>query len=303
MTIKATANEITRRVREHPHGERMAQYALLVRADKPIGIYLLLWPCLWALWIAAEGIPDIWVLIVFVVGTFLMRSAGCAINDYADRNIDAHIARTNDRPLATGAISPKEALAVFAVLSLIAFALVLTMNAFTIYLSFAGMGLAVLYPFSKRFTHLPQVFLGAAFAWAVPMAFAAQTGSVNKTTWLLYIVTVLWALAYDTLYAMVDREDDAKIGVKSTAILFGDSDVFIVAMTEAVVFLGLLLVGAQMDLGAIFYVAWTVAALYTTFLVFLAADRHPVHCFRAFLNHHHVGWIVFVGIALHYAID
>ena len=212
--------------------ERLIQYARLMRLDRPIGIYLLLWPTLWALWIAGEGSPDALVVFVFIAGVTLMRSAGCVINDYADRNFDPHVERTRNRPIAAGRIKPKEALALFAVLCLLAFGLVLLMNRLTILLSLVGVMLAATYPFMKRYTHLPQVYLGAAFGWAVPMAFAAQTGTVPKEAGLLFVATVLWATAYDTMYGMVDREDDVKIGVKSTAILFGDSDRVIIAIIQ-----------------------------------------------------------------------
>jgi 4-hydroxybenzoate polyprenyl transferase len=201
--------------------ERLRRYALLTRMHRPIGTLLLLWPCLWALWIAADGVPDPLVLAVFVAGTFLMRSAGCAINDYADRAIDGHVARTRDRPVAAGLVSPNEALAVAAVFSLVAFALVLLMNTLTIALAVIGLLLAATYPYAKRVTYLPQVHLGAAFGWAVPMAFAAQAGALPPLAWLLYLGAILWATIYDTMYAMADRPEDLKIGVKSTAILFG----------------------------------------------------------------------------------
>ena len=212
--------------------EKLRLYAELIRLHRPIGIYLLLWPTLWTLAIAAEGGPNGWVLFVFVSGVVLMRSAGCAINDYADRHIDLHVARTRDRPLTSGRISEKEALLVFAVLALIAFLLVLTMNRLTIYLSFIGIVLAASYPFMKRYHYLPQVHLGAAYGWAVPMAWAAQAGELSAMTWLLYVANLLWIVAYDTMYGMADREEDLKIGVKSTAILFGDADRLIVGILQ-----------------------------------------------------------------------
>ncbi len=299
--MKDKLNEILTSIKPFPIRERLYQYALLTRINRPIGIYLLLWPCLWALWIAAEGVPDFGILLVFVLGTVLMRSAGCAINDYADRKIDGRVARTRTRPLVTGAVSPREAVAVFAVLSLTAFLLVLTMNALTIYFSFAALGLAAIYPFSKRFTYLPQVFLGAAYASAIPMAFAAQTGSTSKVTWLLYITVVLWALAYDTMYAMADRDEDIKIGVKSTAILFGNSDVAAVAFIQAVVLMSLLLVADQLNFDGWFYSAWLIACTLAAFQIFMLADRRPAHCIMAFLNNHYFGMVIFIGIALHYA--
>ena len=220
--------------------DRLEQYILLTRLNRPIGSLLLLWPTLWALWIAARGWPDPFVLFVFVIGVFVMRSAGCAINDFADRNIDPHVTRTNQRPLATGRVTSKEALAVFAALTLMAFILVLFMNKLTIYMSFVGIALAASYPFMKRFHYMPQVHLGAAFGWAAPMAFTAQANEITAVTWLIFMATVLWATAYDTMYAMADREDDIKIGVVSTAILFGVSDKLISGMFQALLLLNLI---------------------------------------------------------------
>lgn len=300
MRRKDQIHAVRKKKQRHFIHDRLYQYGILTRINRPIGIYLLLWPCLWALWIAAEGVPHLGVLCVFVTGTILMRSAGCVINDYADRHIDGQVTRTQNRPLSTGAISPREALGLFAVLSLLAFLLVLTMNKQTIYMSFVGLVLAIIYPFSKRFTYLPQVFLGAAFAWAIPMAFTAQTGGTSKITWLLYITTVLWALAYDTVYAMADRDDDIKIGVKSTAILFGELDITLVAIIQVIVLSSLLLVANQADFSLWFYAAWLLACGLVGFQVFMLADRRPAHCIMAFLNNHYVGLVIFIGIALHY---
>lgn len=275
-------------------------YAQLIRFDKPIGTFLLLWPTLWALAIAAEGSPDSWVLFVFISGVFLMRSAGCAINDYADRDIDRLVARTRERPLTTGKLSEKEVLIVFAVLSLIAFMLVLSLNWLTIMLSFVGVGLAASYPFMKRYHYLPQVHLGAAFGWAVPMAFAAQLESVPKQAWLLYVATILWAVAYDTMYSMVDREDDLKIGVKSTAILFGEFDKLMVGLFQGLFILALVLIGLDLDFTWPFYLGLFGATLLLAFEQFLIADRVPAHCFIAFLHNHWVGAAVFGGIIAHY---
>ena len=229
--------------------DKLRQYAHLMRLHKPIGILLLMWPTAWALWIAGEGYPDLLVVFVFAGGVVLMRSAGCVINDYADRDIDPHVTRTRDRPIAAGKVTPKEALVLCAVLCLAAFGLVLLMNSLTVWLSLAGGFLAATYPFMKRYTHLPQVYLGAAFGWAVPMAFAAQTGGVPKTAWLLFVATVLWATAYDTMYGMVDREEDLKIGVKSTAILFGESDRLIIGVIQVLFLLALVLAGQSAGLG------------------------------------------------------
>ncbi|MCZ6487607.1 MAG: 4-hydroxybenzoate octaprenyltransferase, partial [Gammaproteobacteria bacterium] len=227
--------------------QKLQLYAELIRLDKPIGVYLLLWPTLWALAIAGNGAPDIWITFVFVSGVFLMRSAGCAINDYADRHIDPHVERTKDRPLASGRISEKEVLQIFAVLSVLAFLLVLSLNRFTILLSIVGILLAASYPFMKRFHYLPQVHLGAAFGWAIPMAFAAQTGHLPKQAWLLYVATLVWTVAYDTMYSMVDRDDDVKIGIKSSAILFGEYDRVSIGLFQFLFILTLCLVGIDLE--------------------------------------------------------
>ena len=281
-------------------GSRLDLYARLIRFEKPIGAYLLLWPTLWALAVAAEGSPDGWVLFVFVCGVFLMRSAGCAINDYADRDIDLHVARTRERPLTSGKIAPREALAVFAVLGVIAFLLVLSLNRYTIQLSFVGIVLAASYPYMKRFHYLPQVHLGAAFGWAVPMAFAAQTETIPKQGWLLFVGALLWAVAYDTIYSMVDREDDLKLGVKSTAILFGDYDRGMIALFQLLFLLALVLVGIDLQFSGVYYLGLGVAALLLGYEQFLIADRVPAHCFAAFLHNHWVGAVVFAGIMGHY---
>jgi 4-hydroxybenzoate polyprenyltransferase len=280
--------------------DRLLQYALLMRLHRPIGIYLLLWPTLWALWIAGEGRPDISVVAVFVAGVVLMRSAGCVINDYADRHIDPHVARTRERPLASGKVTPQEALLLFSGLCASAFLLVLLMNRLTIWLSLGGVLLAASYPFMKRYTHLPQVYLGAAFGWAIPMAFAAQADALPKAAWLLYIATVLWATAYDTMYAMVDREDDIKIGVKSTAILFGSADRQLIALIQFLFLLALVLVGQAATLGAYYAFGLLMAAALMFYQQYLIRERVPAACFRAFLNNNWVGLAVFAGIALDY---
>ena len=281
---------------------RLHQYALLTRIDRPIGTYLLLWPTLWALWLAAEGTPDLYVLFVFVLGTFLTRAAGCAINDFADRGIDAHVQRTSRRPLATGALRAWEAPAVAAVLLLLAFALVLTLNRLTVYLALGALVLAAIYPFSKRFTHLPQVFLGAAFSWAIPMAFAAQTGTVPALAWLVFTVNLIWTVAYDTIYAMADKPEDLEIGVKSTAILFGEHDRAMVALLQAMTAIGLILIGMRFELGWPYYTGVGIGVLLFAFQQFVIFDRVPAHCFRAFLNNAWVGLAVFLGIALSYPL-
>lgn len=282
--------------------ERVGHYYLLTRLHRPIGIFLLLWPTLWALWVASEGKPDPLVLGVFVMGVVLMRSAGCVINDYADRDIDPLVTRTRDRPLATGQVQPREALILFVVLCLIAFGLVLLLNPLTIYLSFGGAALVAIYPFMKRYTHLPQVVLGMAFGWSVPMAFAAQTNSIPKVAWLMYVTTVVWTVVYDTMYAMADREDDLKIGVKSTAILFGDADKVILAGLQGIMFLGLVLLGQQLEMGAPYYIGVTIAAGCAVYQQALIRDRAPPACFAAFLNNNWLGAAVFAGIVMDYLL-
>ena len=280
--------------------QRLYQYALLARLNKPIGIFLLLWPTLWALWIAAEGVPHLGVLTVFVLGVILMRSAGCVINDYADREIDPRVNRTKERPIAAGRVTPDEAMLLFMALCFSAFLLVLTMNTFTILLSLGGVMLAAIYPFMKRYTHMPQIVLGMAFGWAVPMAFAAQTNSVPKIAWLLYVVTVLWAVIYDTMYAMADRMDDLKIGVKSTAILFGDADKVIIGILQAMMLFALYLIGQQAQFSSAYNIAILIAALLMFYQQYLIRYRQPALCISAFLNNNWLGAAVFVGIVLSY---
>jgi len=282
--------------------ERITQYVLLTRLNRPIGIYLLLWPTLWALFIAAKGWPSLGVSIVFILGVILMRSAGCVINDYADRKIDKHITRTKDRPITSGRVSEKEALLLFIGLCFTAFVLVLFTNLLTIRLSIAAVGLAALYPFMKRYTYLPQVFLGLAFGWAVPMAFAAQTGEVPLIAWLLLIGTVLWATAYDTMYAMVDRADDLKVGVKSTAILFGEADRLIIGVLQLLLVAVLLLVGRQAELGAIYFLGLGVASLSLLYQQKLIFDRKPDDCLKAFLHNNWFGMAIFLGILGDYSV-
>ncbi|MCR8922022.1 4-hydroxybenzoate octaprenyltransferase [Dasania sp. GY-MA-18] len=277
-------------------------YLALIRFNKPVGTYLLLWPTLWALWLAAQGIPDLKLLIIFCLGTFLMRSAGCIINDYADRHIDGHVKRTAQRPMATGRISSKQALGFFVLLCLLSFVLVLFTNTLTIQLSFAALALASCYPFMKRYTHMPQLVLGMAFAMSIPMAFAAQTNSLPAILWLVYIAAVLWTIVYDTFYAMVDRDDDLRIGVKSTAILFGEDDKTITAILQACVIFTLCLVGQQFKLGAYFYLSLIIAAGFFIYQQQLIKLRERNNCFKAFLNNNWVGMAIFIGIALDYAL-
>ena len=276
------------------------QYWLLARFDKPIGIFILLWPTLWALWIAGNGRPDSLVLTVFCLGVVLMRAAGCVINDYADKDFDPHVARTQLRPIASGKVKPKEALVVFAVLCLTAFALVLLMNRYTIALSFVGAFLAASYPFMKRYTHLPQAYLGMAFGFAVPMAFAAQTGSIPPVAWILYLAVLLWALVYDTMYAMVDIEDDLKIGVKSTAILFGARVREITAGLQVAILALLIAVGAMRQLAWPYYAGLSVAAGLSIYQQQLIFHFHKPDCFKAFLNNNWYGLAVFAGLVAAY---
>ena len=280
---------------------RLRDYSLLVRLDRPIGILLLLWPTLWALWIAGAGRPDIRVLLIFVIGVVLMRSAGCAINDYADRTFDPHVRRTRERPVAAGRVAPWEAVLVAAVLSFIAFMLVVLMlDWLTVQLAVIGGFLAASYPFLKRWTSLPQFYLGAAFGWSVPMAFAAQTGAVPTIAWLIFAAVVLWAVAYDTMYAMVDREDDLRIGVKSTAILFGRADRAVIGLCQAGMLALLLLVGERAGLGSWYLAGVAVAGALAVWQQVLIREREPQACFRAFLNNNLLGLAIFGGIALHY---
>ena len=252
----------------------------------------------WALWIASHGNPDILVFTVFTLGVVLMRSAGCVINDYADRRVDPHVSRTKLRPIATGQVTPGEALQLFAVLVLLSFLLVLLMNSLTIGLSAGAVFLAVLYPFMKRYTHLPQVFLGMAFGWAIPMVYAAQTNSLPPIAWLLFIAAVLWAVVYDTMYAIVDREDDLKIGVKSTAILFGELDKVLIGVFQLLFFVTLFVVGQKANLGVFYYVGVCVAVLFALYHQWLMKDRDPAMCMRAFLNNNWLGLVIFVAIVI-----
>ncbi|MDM3870872.1 4-hydroxybenzoate octaprenyltransferase [Porticoccus sp. W117] len=282
--------------------QRLPHFMRLMRFDKPIGTLLLLWPTLWALWLAAGGLPDWDVLVIFVLGVTLMRAAGCVINDYADRHIDGHVQRTEQRPIPSGDVAPREALLLFTGLALVAFLLVLFTNGLTVLLSLGGVLLAASYPFMKRYTYLPQVVLGAAFAWAIPMAFAAQTGELNPALWALYAGVVLWTVAYDTFYAMVDRDDDLKLGVKSTAILFGDQDRAMILALQILCLLALLLTGKNFDLGLWYYTGVAVATLLFLHQQRLTRNRDRDACFKAFLNNNWVGVAVFVGLVLDYQL-
>lgn len=272
----------------------------LIRFDKPIGTLLLLWPTLWALWLAAQGVPDYTLLAIFVAGTFLTRSAGCIVNDLADRNLDGAVARTRARPLVTGAVSTREAIVLFVVLMLLAFALVLMTNTLTIMLSVAAVVLASSYPFMKRYTHLPQLVLGAAFSWGIPMAFAAQRGALPPALWLVYLGNLLWTTAYDTAYAMVDREDDLKVGIKSSAILFGQYDRLMIGLLQLGCLLCLYLAGRAFGLGAYYNASLVVAAVLFCYQHYLIRTRQPDACFKAFLHNNWVGMVIFAGVALDY---
>jgi 4-hydroxybenzoate polyprenyltransferase len=272
----------------------------LIRFDKPIGTLLLLWPTLWALWIAAGGVPDYDLLLIFIAGTFLMRSAGCVINDLADRHLDGSVKRTSGRPLVIGAVSEKEALILLGVLLTLAFILVLFTNPLTVALSLAALLLASTYPFMKRHTHLPQIVLGAAFSWGIPMAFAAQSGELPPALWLLYLGNLLWTVAYDTKYAMVDRDDDLQAGIKSTAILFGRHDRLIVACLQLLCLFLLYLAGRAFSLGSPYYLSLLLAGALFVYHQYLIRNRERDACFKAFLHNNWVGMVIFIGIALHY---
>lgn len=279
------------------------QYARLMRLDKPIGIWLLLWPTLWGLWIAGKGRPDQGVFTVFVVGVVVMRSAGCVINDFADRKFDPQVDRTRDRPMASGKVRSLEALILFSALSLIAIGLVLTMNRLTQLIAIAGGLLTVIYPFSKRYISTPQLILGAAFGLSIPMAFAAQTGEVPRLAWLMWLTVVVWAIAYDTMYAMADRADDLRVGIKSTAILFGQADVFIVTLLQLSLLISLLLVGQGAGLGIWYLLSLGAGAALMLYQHLLIRDRNPEKCFRAFLNNQYFGATIFAGILLDFTFS
>lgn len=277
-------------------------YARLTRLDKPIGSLLLLWPTLWALWIASEGQPGLHLLLVFVGGTVLTRSAGCVMNDYADRNFDAEVKRTEQRPIATGEIEVKEAFAVALLLLFVAFLLVLSTNRLTILLSLVAIPIAVIYPFLKRFTYLPQFFLGIAFSWGIPMAFTAASGDIPRVAWLLFIANLLWTVVFDTIYAMVDREFDLRLGLKSTAILFDDADKLIIGIIQALTIIVLFVTGSQLELGWPYNFSLFIASCVFCYQQYLIKDRKPGKCFQAFMNNNWFGLTVFAGIFLHYLL-
>jgi len=274
-----------------------------MRFDRPIGILLLLWPTLWALWIAGDGSPSLKNVLIFCGGVVLMRAAGCIMNDVADRNFDGHVERTRQRPLAAGELTVREALTAFTVLMLIAFGLVLLTNALTIQLAFVAAALAASYPFFKRWTHLPQIVLGVAFGWGIPMAFSAETGHVATVAWLILLINVIWSVIYDTLYAMVDRDDDIAIGLKSTAILFAGYDLLIIRLLKLIMLALLLWLGLIMSLGWPWFVGVALAAALFVVQQIWVKDRGRDACFKAFLNNNWVGLILFAGLLASYAIS
>ena len=282
---------------------QLRNYGKLMRLDKPVGIWLLLWPTLWALWLAGDGAPDQGLFVIFVLGVIVMRSAGCVLNDYADRNIDPYVERTRSRPIASGAVAPMEALTLFVALALIAVGLASMLNTPARLLAIVGAILTITYPFVKRFVSIPQFVLGAAFGWGIPMAFAAQTGNTPELAWLIFGTAMIWAVIYDTFYAMVDRADDLKVGVKSTAILFGDADLFVIGGLQALMLVALILIGVRAELGFWYYLSVLIAAAFMGWHQWLARDRQPAGCFAAFLHNHLIGMLVFIGIVLHYTFN
>ena len=282
--------------------KRLSSYTRLMRLDKPIGILLLLWPTLWGLWLGSQGKPDHRIFLIFIAGVFLMRSAGCIINDFADRHLDPHVRRTSERPLASGQVTVWEALFLAGLFIFTSFLLVLQCNTLTIQLAFVGVGLALIYPFLKRFTSFPQVGLGAAFAFSIPMAFAAETGAIPKSAWFLFFTSMVWPVIYDTMYAMVDREDDRKMGVRSTAILFGTRDKWMIGFLQLLFLFLLGMVGLLFHLHFVYYFSLFFVALLFLYQQWLIRNRDPIACFAAFLNNQWVGFLIFIGILLSYPL-
>ena len=280
--------------------EKLRAFIELTRLNKPIGIYLLLWPTISALWIAAGGIPDLWLLLIFVMGTTIMRSAGCCVNDFADYNFDGSVSRTRERPLASGSLKRQDAFYYFGILSAVGFSLVLFTNPYTILLSFGAIIIIVIYPFMKRYTNLPQLVLGVAFSWGILMAFTAQTESIPQPALLLFAANIIWTIAYDTQYAMVDRKFDLKIGVKSTAILFGDMDKYFIALFQVMFIISMWVVGQQFELGWSYYLSLLSACVLLAYQQYLIKDLLPDLCLKAFLNNNWVGAVIFTGVILNY---
>ena len=277
---------------------RLIAYAYLIRLDKPIGTLLLLWPTLWALWLASSGFPEWHLLIIFILGTFLMRSGGCAMNDFADRDIDRHVQRTKDRPITSGKISGKEALVVAATLALVAFLLIQPLNMLTKELSFFALAVAIIYPFTKRFFAIPQAVLGIAFGFGIPMAYAAVLGFIPAEAWILFVGNIFWAIAYDTAYAMVDREDDVRLGLQTSAITFGRFDVFAIALSYGILFLSQIWVAQLANLNNYFYVGWGLAIACAIYHLKLVSSRQRDDCFKAFRHNNWLGGFLFLGIVL-----
>lgn len=278
--------------------ERLPHFIQLTRLHKPVGTILLLWPALWGLWLAADGLPDLHLLVIFIAGAFVMRAAGCVINDFADRHIDGHVKRTRDRPIATGKVKPWEALVLFVVLSLVGLGLVLLTNTLTLWLALIGMVIIAAYPFMKRYTHLPQAVLGLAWGWTIPMAFAAQAEALPPPLWTLVVGVITWTMVFDTFYAMVDRDDDLKLGVKSTAILFGDQDLAMIAVLQVITLAAFILAGGRFGLGLWYFLAVAVVALLFAYQLVISRHRDRDACFRAFMNNRWVGVVLFAGLVL-----
>ena len=282
--------------------KRLKNYAELMRLDKPIGTFLLLWPTLWSIWLASEGQPQAKIIIIFLLGVLTMRSAGCVINDFADRKFDPFVERTKNRPLARGDVSAFEALMLFAGLSLIGIFLALQLNYKTQLFAVAGGCITIIYPFIKRFFSIPQLILGIAFGWACPMAFTAQIGNVTKLGWIVFTTAIIWAVIYDTFYAMSDRKDDLKIGIKSTAILFGRHDLLIIFGSQLLMIINLIYIGKIAELGYLFYVSIGISAIFMMYQQWLARDRVSQNCFAAFMNNNYVGMTIFIGISADYML-
>jgi len=282
--------------------EKIDVYARLSRLDRPIGTFLLLWPCLMALWLAAGGLPDLKVLIIFIIGVFVMRACGCIINDYADRELDTYVERTKARPLASGEVTVKEALGLFVVMGLFAFGLVLLLNPLVVKLSLVGMLLTIIYPFTKRYTNMPQMFLGTVWSWSIPMAYAAQTGEVPVEAWWLFAANWFWTVAHDTMYAMVDRDDDLKVGIKSTAILFGRYDRQIIGLFQLVALACFMTAGYVAERGALYLVGLLAFICFGLYQQKLIYDRQRAPCFKAFLNNNWAGMALFVALGMDYLL-